>query len=657
MESGTAWDERVEAFLAWGGVRRDICFLAVSAAGLLASMVADGSIMPDPAWIAIVLCGIPIMLEAAVALVTEHDIKADLLVSLALIASVAIGEDFAAGEVALIMQLGGLLEELTVARAQKGISELAEAVPDVARVMRDGGEEMVPAAEVAQGERVRILPGETIPVDGTIVSGTTSVDQSLMTGEPVPADKGVGDSVLSGTLNQFGAIDIVAEGVGEERAIERMARLVAQADAQKAPIVRMADRWATWIVVGALSAAALSWLATGEIVRAVTVLVVFCPCSLVLATPTAVMAGIGNASKHGCLVKEGDALERLAKVERICFDKTGTLTLGHPEVVSAEVSSAWKGQLSEGKLLELVASAESLSEHPLGRAIAKSVKGGAQALVPESFEMVPGRGIKAAVAGRQLLAGNEELLEDEGVELGSEARSCAERIQNKGQTAVFIALDGSLAGIVALADQLRPDAAQGVSALAALRVEPCLLTGDAEAAARSVASRLGIERTVAKCLPEDKLRCIAQMESEGTPVLMVGDGVNDAPALRRASVGIAMGAAGSAIAVDAAAAALVHDSLQELPYLIALSRHMMRVIRANLTFSMALNFVAVALAMAGIMGPVAGALVHNAGSVFVILNSAFLLRWGRKREGIEGCTAGEAAVHGKRPEPGRAAIG
>ncbi len=633
MESSTTWDGRIEAFLAWGGMRRDISRLAVSAAALVASMVADGNLAIDPAWAAIVLCGIPIMLEAAVALVTEHDIKADLLVSLALIASVAIGEYFAAGEVALIMQLGGLLEELTVARAQKGLSQLVETVPSQARVIVDGRELMVPAEKVSKGERVRVLPGETIPVDGSIVSGTTSIDQSVMTGESVPVDKGVGDAVLSGTLNQFGAIDIVAEGVGSDRAIEHMARLVASADAQKAPIVRMADRWATWIVIGALSAAALSWLATGEIIRAVTVLVVFCPCSLVLATPTAVMAGIGNASRHGCLVKEGDVLERLAGIGCICFDKTGTLTFGKPEVVSVKVASSWQERLSEEELLDLVASAESLSEHPLGRAIAKSAEG---ISAPEEFEMLPGRGIKACVAGRWLLAGNEELLADEGIELGEEAYALMGSAQASGQTVVLVALDGSWAGLVALADELRPDVAAGIRALEDEGMVPVLLTGDAEPAARSVATRLGIAEVVAGCLPEDKLGCIAGFEDKGRHVTMIGDGINDAPALRRASVGIAMGAAGSDIAVEAADIALVHDALSELPFLVALSRHMMRVIKENLTFSMVLNFVAVALAMAGVMGPVVGALVHNAGSVFVIVHSAFLLGWrgaGDKTEG------------------------
>ena len=276
----------------------------------------------DASWAAIILCGIPIILEAVIGLVTAFDIKADVLVSLALIASVCIGEVFAAGEVAFIMQLGGLLEELTVARA--GIEKLVHLTPQTARVILGGKETAVPAEAVKVGDLLRVLPGETIPVDGEIVSGQTSVNQAVMTVESLPVDKGVGDEVSSGTVNQFGAFEMKATKVGEDSSIQRMIRLVQSADAGKAKIVGLADRWATWIVVIALTAAALTWIISGEIIRAVTILVVFCPCALVLATPTAIMAAIGNATKHGFLVREGNALDRLAAVKKITFGKTGS---------------------------------------------------------------------------------------------------------------------------------------------------------------------------------------------------------------------------------------------------------------------------------------------------------------------------------------------
>ena len=336
--------------------------LVLGGAALLASLFDWLPLPFDPAWIAIVLCGVPIVLEAVIGLVTAFDIKADVLVSLALIASVCIGEDFAAGEVAFIMQLGGLLEDLTVAKARTGIEKLVHLTPRTARVLSPAGEK-VPAEEVQVGDLLQVRPGETVPVDGIITSGQTSINQAVMTGESLPVDKGVGDQVSSGTVNQFGAFDMRATRVGQDSAIQRMIRLVQSADAGKA-IVRLADRWATWIVVIALTAAALTWLISGEIIRAVTILVVFCPCALVLATPTAIMAAIGNATRHGSLVREGDALERLAGVSKVTFDKTGTLTFGTPQVVAVEAVA-----VDETLLYTYAACAELRSEHPLGKAV------------------------------------------------------------------------------------------------------------------------------------------------------------------------------------------------------------------------------------------------------------------------------------------------
>ncbi|WP_300774806.1 HAD-IC family P-type ATPase, partial [uncultured Desulfovibrio sp.] len=286
----------------------------------------------DPAWITVLLCGVPIVRGAAEGLWHEFDIKADVLVSLALIASVIIGEIFAAGEVAFIMQLGAMLEERTVAKARAGIEKLVRLTPRTARRVDGAAESVIPAEQVAAGDILRVLPGETVPVDGVIVAGRTSINQAVMTGESLPVDKEPGDEVCSGTVNQFGAFDMRAVKVGEDSSLQRMIRLVQSADAGKARIVGMADRWATWIVAGALAAAAATWLITGEILRAVTILVVFCPCALVLATPTAIMAAIGNATRNGVLVREGDALERLARVDTLAFDKTGTLTRGRPGV-------------------------------------------------------------------------------------------------------------------------------------------------------------------------------------------------------------------------------------------------------------------------------------------------------------------------------------
>ncbi len=620
------WMERLEALLELGGMKRDIWFLALSGIAVTGSLLGVDPLPFDLAWVAIVLCGLPIIGEAVVGLVTRFDIKADVLVSMALIASVSIGEIFAAGEVAFIMQLGALLEELTVARARAGIEKLVRLTPQTARLVDGGQERLVPVEQVQVGWRLRVLPGESVPVDGVIRSGQTSVNQAVMTGESLPVDKGPGDEVFSGTVNQFGAFEMEATRVGEDSSIQRMIRLVQSADAGKAKIVGIADRWATWIVVFALFAAAVTWLVTGEIIRAVTILVVFCPCALVLATPTAVMAAIGNATRHGFLVREGDALERLAAVTTVAFDKTGTLTYGAPEVVAAEPA----GGYSREELLRLAAAAEQLSEHPLGKAVtARFRREGRGPLPPaEDFSMVPGGGVQARIEGRDVLAGKEALLREKGVEGALPAG--AEQAAARGCTLICVAVDGVLAGCLALADTIRSDSAAMVEALAALGVKPVLLTGDHRQAAEAIAAQVSIREVRAGCLPEDKLAAIDQYQAQNQPVCMIGDGVNDAPALKRAAVGIAMGGVGSDIAVDAADIALVDDEVKELPHLIALSRRMMKTIRWNMTFSMGLNFLAIVLAVWGVLNPVVGALVHNAGSVLVITNAAFLLRWKRK---------------------------
>ena len=615
---------KLEHLLDWGGMRRDVIFLIISGLSLLASIFDLFPLPFDAAWIAIILCGIPIILEAVIGLVTAFDIKADVLVSLALIASILIGEDFAAGEVAFIMQLGGLLEELTVAKARAGIEKLVHLTPQTARIIFDDSEQMIPAEKVKINDVLRVLPGETIPVDGIILSGQTSINQAVMTGESLPVDKAEGDEVFSGTVNQFGAFLMKASKVGEDSSIQRMIRLVQSADAGKAKIVGLADRWATWIVVIALTAAALTWLASGEIIRAVTILVVFCPCALVLATPTAIMAAIGNATRHGFLVREGDALERLANVSKITFDKTGTLTFGTPEVIAVKSVNAPKMQL-----YSLAASAESLSEHPLGKAIVQCYKKNAgQDPVPaRDFQMIPGQGVSARSGNTSVLAGNTKMFSQHQITIPDNIKTETEKYLSKGCTVIYLATDHTFAGYIVLSDTVRPEAGPMIQQLHKLDVQPVLLTGDNDNAAEAIAGQLGIREVHAGCRPEEKLQWIHSYQKNQASVCMIGDGINDAPALKKANVGIAMGGTGSDIAVDAADIALVDDEVKELPHLFALSKRMMTTIKLNMSFSMILNFAAIALAITGILNPVVGALVHNAGSVLVIVNSAFLLKW------------------------------
>lgn len=617
---------KLEAFLEWGGIKREIAFLVISGAALLLSILGPHNFPIDVSWVAIILCGVPIILEAVMGLVTSFDVKADVLVSMALIASVMIGEDFAAGEVAFIMQLGALLEALTAARAQAGIEKLVHLTPRTARlILGEDEEKIIPAEEVRAGDRLRVLPGETVPADGVISLGQTSIDQAVLTGEALPVDKGAGDKVSGGTVNQFGSFDMLAERVGEDSSIGRMIRLVQSADAGKAKIVSLADRWATWVVVIALGAAALTWLITGEILRSVTILVVFCPCSLVLATPTAIMAAIGNATGHGFLVRQGDALERLASVTKFTFDKTGTLTLGMPQVVCVK---SFLPDIPEKLLYLLAAGAELRSEHPLGKAVVRCFRAQAGGELPrvQQFKMLPGRGVSALINGKELTAGSQKLLSERRILCTAQHKAEAEQYVEKGCSVIYLTVNGELAGFLALSDTLRPESAEMIAQIRRTGAVPVLLTGDRDAAARYMADRLSIDEVCPDCLPEDKLAYIDTCQKRNQEICMIGDGINDAPALKKANVGIAMGGIGSDIAVDAADIVLIHDEIREIPYLMHLSRRMMFTIRCNLTFSMALNAAAIIMAMTGVLNPVVGALVHNAGSVAVIVHSAFLLK-------------------------------
>ena len=615
--------KKLEKLMETGGIRKDIILLAISGVSIICSLLNVQPFPFDLAWFAVILCGLPIILEAIIGLVTAFDIKADVLVSLALIASLCIGETFAAGEVAFIMQLGALLEELTVAKARAGIEKLVHLTPQTARVFQMDKEVIVPAEQVRIGDKIRVLPGETIPVDGIILSGQTSINQAVMTGESLPVDKTVGDEISSGTVNQFGTFEMEATRVGEDSSIQRMIRLVQSADAGKAKIVGIADRWATWIVIIALSAVVITWLITGQIIRAVTILVVFCPCALVLATPTAIMAAIGNATKHGFLVRQGDALERLANTKVIAFDKTGTLTYGTPRVIAVQ---SVDDILTTKELYQMVASAEQFSEHPLGKAIVHCFKKEKTDFAEvDHFQMIPGRGVCAEIEGKKVLAGNPELLKADRVEIPV-LEDMKDYIR-QGCTIIYVSVNNIFAGFLALSDTVRRESENMIDELSKLGICPVLLTGDHENAANTIASLLHIKDIKANCMPENKLEYIEKYQKSGMPVCMIGDGVNDAPALKKADVGIAMGGVGSDIAVDAADIALVDDEVKELPHLVALSKHMMVTIKLNMAFSMALNFVAITLAILGILNPVVGALVHNAGSVFVIINSAFLLKW------------------------------
>lgn len=607
-------------------IQKTVTFIIISSICLFMSLIqsVDELLHFNLSWVAIILCGLPIIKEAATCLYEEFDIKADVLVSLALIASVIIGEIFAAGEISVIMTIGALLEDLTVQKAQSGIENLVKLTPKQARIIRDNKEIMINADDIEIGDIVRVIAGETIPVDGVIIKGQCSIDESIMNGESLPVDKYVGDDVLSGTINQYSTFDIKATKTSQDSSLKRMIKLVKEADSKKAPIVSLTDRWATWIVVIALVSSIGTYLVTHQILRSVTILVVFCPCALVLATPTAIMAGIGNASKYGILIKGGDVVERLSKIKNIAFDKTGTLTYGKLSVVEYK---SFCPEYDDEAFLKILASVEAYSEHPLDKAITSYYKENNEELLDiQNFTVNPGKGITANLGEKSILVGNLKLIKDVDINLNKDIINISEEFTKKGCTVIYLSIDNKLIGYVALSDILREEAKEVISYIKSQKINPVMLTGDNKNSAQNIANIVGIDDIHPSLLPEDKMNIIKNLEDSKSPTCMIGDGVNDALALKYSSVGISMGAIGSDIAIEASDIALASDDIKNIPYLLYLSKKTMKTIKLNITFSLALNFLAIILAMTGILNPVVGALVHNLGSVFVILNSAKLLK-------------------------------
>jgi heavy metal translocating P-type ATPase len=582
----------------------------------------DTPIYLNPAWGTVIISGIPMLLLAMTRLIREKWISSALLIAIAMVASLLIGEIFAAGEVAFIMALGAILEDMTTNRAKKGLKKLISLAPTQGRIILDGREETIPAQEIKRDDILRIFPGEIIPVDGIIISGETSVDQSIMTGESLPVDKGVGEEVFCGTINRFGAIDIRATKVGKDSSLQKLIRMVQDAEDKKAPMARIADKCASWLVPVALLIAIITGLITQDITRAVTVLVVFCPCSLVLATPTAIMAAIGQATKHGVIIKSGEALEKMGRVSTIAFDKTGTLTYGKLEV--SNVVSFVK-DIDKNTLLSLVASAESKSEHPLGKAIVAYAKqNDVDVIEPINFKMSVGKGVYAEVLGKKIFCGNEKFLLEHNVNMGKDIEIKLKELRLQGKATIIIADGNVCIGVVALSDVIRPEAKQMVTKLNEMKTSSVLLTGDNKMTANYFALQVGIPQVKAELLPGQKVKNIELLQADNKIVCMIGDGVNDAPALKTADVGVAMGSMGSDIAIESADIALMSDDISKIPYLKRLSNATVKTIKFSIALSMCINFLAVTLSVLGILNPTTGALVHNAGSCFVVLIAALL---------------------------------
>jgi len=572
--------------------------------------------------VSLVIGGYPIVKSAIQALFIP-DLNVNTLVSVAAISATAVGATHEAATVLFIMLVGEFLEGLTAEKTRKAISSLIQLAPKTAWLRRNGQEVRVSIDEVKAKEVVIVKPGERIPVDGRIISGCGSVNQATLTGESLPVEKGIGDRVYCGTYNEAGSCEIEATQVADDTKLAQIKRLILEAQSEKSPIQRVMDRFARYFIPIILGIALLTFLFTGEIIRAITILIVACPCALVLGTPTAVMAAIGNAARQGILVKGGGYLEQMGRVWALLLDKTGTLTKGRPQVVEIKPLN----ELDEKELLYWAAIAEKRSEHPIARAVTEKAAEVTLTIPhPQSFENVQGKGVKVRSDGRVIVVGGSELLEGEGIDIPESARALLDRKESEGMTLLWVALDRRLMGFISIADTLREGARDAVEKIRREGIsEIWMLTGDNERVAERIAGELGVHYE-ARLFPEEKVKRVKEWKRKGRVVAMVGDGVNDAPALAAADVGIAMGAVGTDVAIETADIALMTDELGKIATIIRLSRKALRVIRENILFAIGFNTVLVFLSAEGWMTMILGAVLHQASSLLVILNSMRLLR-------------------------------
>lgn len=583
-----------------------------------------------PVWISIFISSFP-FLVGAVKNLMKCKIKNSLLISIAIIASVFVGEYFAAAEIAILMAIGELLEDYTVDRAKKGLNDLISSAPKKAKKLIKTNDsytvEEVPIEEIENGDLIRVMPGEIISVDGIIKEGFASIDQSILTGESLPVDKTVGDEVFCGSMNCFGSIDIIAKDV-KNSSLQKFIDLVERAEKEQTPMQTVIDRLAVKLVPTALLIAIATFVIMvlskfdlyTSINRAVTVLVVFCPCALFLSTPTAVMASIGQASKHGVIIKTFNALEKLAKVNKIAFDKTGTLTYGKLNVNDIENFS----EFSDEKIMSLISSLESKSEHPIAKSVTEYLdKKNIKKEVVENFKMKIARGVEGEILGNKYFCGNEKYFRENNINIKDNVKEKIEKYSSEAKNIILFGDEKEVLSIVTLSDTLRENAKEMVEKLKSFEIEPLLLTGDNLSTAKYFSEKVGITNVKAELSPEEKFENIKSLK-ENNVVCMIGDGINDAPALKLSDVSVAMGKTGSDISIESANIVLMGHDVSKIVYLKKLANATVKTIKFNIIISLLINFVAVILSVLGVLNPLIGAIVHNLGSILVILNASLL---------------------------------
>ena len=583
-----------------------------------------------PWWLpalAIALGGWPVFRTVALA-ARQRQLTSHTLMTLGVVAAASIGQWTTAALLVFFMRFGDWIEGLTTARSRHALQTLIAQQPARARVVRDGQEVEAPVGGIVAGDVVAVRPGERIPVDGTVVDGGAPVDQAPITGESVPVDKLPGDTVFAATIVQGGFLQVRATGVGQDTTFAHIVRLVEEAETRKAPVQRFADRFATYYTPLVLALAALTYLVTGQLLNAVAVLVVTCACAITLATPVVVLASVGAAARRGLLIKGGLTLEALARVDTLVMDKTGTLTWGEPCVTEVVPLNG----LTRTGLLQSVAAVEARSEHPLARALVRTARSEGLGLPDVAqFTASAGRGASATLDGQTWTVGNRRLLDEQGYAVGEATEARAQALEAAGQTVFFAARAGEVVGLVALADTVRPEVGEALAALRRLGVRrQIVLTGDHERVAAAVAGKLGLEYR-AGLLPDDKIRLVRELQAAGARVLMMGDGVNDAPALAQADVGVAMGVAGTDVALEAADIALLRDDWRLVPEAVRLGRRATGTIRQNLGFTAVYNLLGIALAGLGLLPPVWAAAAQSLPDIAIMLNSARLAAWRGER--------------------------
>lgn len=608
---------------------RDTIIAFINAVLLLVGFIVSISGLPDVGkWLYLgsaIIGGIPLFLLAGKAVIINHDITAGFMASVAMIAAILVGEYSAAALVVFMFAIGDWLESLTIARADNALKDLAKLIPSTVVVIRDEIEISVPIEQIQLKDKVLVRSGERIGVDGLVLGGSGSVNQSAITGESMPVDKKAGDEVFAGTLNEVGAMEIQVSRLGQDTTLGQIVKLVKEAQKTQAPVQRIANKYARILVPITFGIALLVYLLTGDITRSITVLVVVCPCALVLATPTAVVASIGNAAKRGMLVKSGAVIEQVGKVDVVAFDKTGTLTHGKPVVQQIIPLDGYQAD----QILSFAASIERGSEHPIGRSIVQAgLDRQIEPVTVEGFAVLPGYGVTGQVQSNQIVIGNRALLTERSIVWTEEIDRQVQQLEYQGQTVIPVAVDGVLKGLITLADTPRVEAKQAIAELKRIGIrEVIMITGDNPRTAERIAKELGIDKVYAEVLPQNKLQIILDLQSQGKKVAFVGDGVNDAPALAAAEVGIAMGLAGTDVAMETADIGLMADEIERIPQIIDISRQALRVIWQNVIFSMSMNVLSVVLGGFGIIGPVVGALMHETSALPVLANSARLINY------------------------------